>query len=601
MLNRKPTVKDQTGVVSLLVVSILAVILALVSLGFSKLMDRELRQSVDRELSAQAYFSAESGLNDARTYLKDNMGGSIAGCGTGGATQFVNNGDLSNGTGAARYSCVNIDSTPNELVYSIQAGQSVTIEIDQATLNRLYLGWENQTYTGAPRGLGALGTFPREDAIGTNNTGILRVGLYPVPRTMPGAISSTNDFLTFLSRNYFMYPNCLNADCSRGSPGWVDYNNNASNGSSIPGNCNSAQPVPINNSQATPRFCNTYIYDLNGGNNRYYLRLTALYAPLNVSIQSTNDSNTNPIPYSEIQGIVDVTGTGSDVLQRIRARVNLRDQYNAPSYGIQSMQAICKGFRVYVDSPRSYGGIESPGASGFPNGDNACNSPDGGGSIGSIAGDTGPGSSRACPVPYTGNLPNCTYPVPTPTLSASPNPINQGSSTNLTWSSSNTYDSCTGYGQGFNTGGATSGTDSSGALSAGTYSYYVHCDGFGGSKDSNTVTVTVRQPCQGSYSTGSFEPNCGCRYSGSYPNCQGPPPPDCSDYSLSVGFTSASVGGSNPCGIGIAQCNAFNSGGGSIAQIFSHGGSYPTSVNYSPPPGTAYVTCWSTDGRSSSS
>ena len=88
--------RNQHGVASIFVVMILMTILALISIGFSHLMNRELRQSLDRQLSTEAYFAAESGVNDAKIYLA-NGGTDSAGCAspTDTARSFVNGGDIS--------------------------------------------------------------------------------------------------------------------------------------------------------------------------------------------------------------------------------------------------------------------------------------------------------------------------------------------------------------------------------------------------------------------------------------------------------------------------------------------------------------------------
>ncbi len=79
--------------------------------------------------------------------------------------------------------------------------------------------------------------------------------------------------------------------------------------------------------------------------------------------------------------------------------------------------------------------------------------------------------------------------APTVDLSATPATVYAGSASNLSWSSTNA-DSCTGTG--FSTGGATSGSVSSGTLSA-NQNYVLTCTGAGGSA-SDTASVTVTQP-----------------------------------------------------------------------------------------------------------
>lgn len=88
---------------------------------------------------------------------------------------------------------------------------------------------------------------------------------------------------------------------------------------------------------------------------------------------------------------------------------------------------------------------------------------------------------------------NSTCP-PTVTLSASPNPINQGQSTKLFWSSTNAT-SCTSAG-GFSTGGAT--TNPPGGVSTGVLlqdsTYQITCSNASGTSAPAQVTVTVIQP-----------------------------------------------------------------------------------------------------------
>lgn len=76
-------------------------------------------------------------------------------------------------------------------------------------------------------------------------------------------------------------------------------------------------------------------------------------------------------------------------------------------------------------------------------------------------------------------------------ISASPNPVNSGTATTISWGSSNTS-SCSvtqGGGSGFNTGNATSGSDSTSALSGNT-TFAISCTGGYGTATAN-VTVSV--------------------------------------------------------------------------------------------------------------
>lgn len=141
--------KKQSGLVSLIVVSILAVVLGLVAVGFSQLMDREARRALDNELSTQAYYAAISGLNDSRAYLKDCIESGQPTCDFSGCKNWPAFGnqyfvtDLSNGSNIAKYSCVSIDTSPKDLVYTIPADHSVTFKINNPTMDRMYISWQS--------------------------------------------------------------------------------------------------------------------------------------------------------------------------------------------------------------------------------------------------------------------------------------------------------------------------------------------------------------------------------------------------------------------------------------------------------------------------
>lgn len=89
------------------------------------------------------------------------------------------------------------------------------------------------------------------------------------------------------------------------------------------------------------------------------------------------------------------------------------------------------------------------------------------------------------------NTCSASQPQPLVTIGASPSTVSYGGTTTISWSSQNA-DSCTATaGAGFSTGGATSGSDASSALTS-DESFTVTCTGAGGTaSDSVTVAVTL--------------------------------------------------------------------------------------------------------------
>jgi hypothetical protein len=378
MFMKKSIAQDERGIVSLLVVSILAVVISLVAIGFSHLSNRELRQALDRELSSQAYYAAEAGIDDARAYLAAG-GTAFSGCQPpAGSPYFTSSLD---GSGVVKYSCISVIDAPQTLSYNLDAGESKVIKINAAGLKNLYIGWENRQYSkSGPQWLGSVGNLPREQGLNADVTGLVRLGIYPVP-----AGSADNDALASLSRAYFLYPNS-----GSGSPGQRDYTGGSyssggtgtgpsgNNGDFIPGNCKNSNPKPNplpSNDQAILSYCNSEITNLNNSNNLYYLYITARYADLYVRIQGTDGSG-KPVKFTGSQGVIDVTGKGTDELQRLRARIDLGNQYNWPSEAIHSMDGLCKDFSLDVVAQ---GQFDNPQV--LDQSDTACQAPSGGGSF----------------------------------------------------------------------------------------------------------------------------------------------------------------------------------------------------------------------------
>ena len=70
---------NQSGLVSFTVTLIMMLVITLIILGFAQISRRESQQTLDRQLSAQAYYAAETGINDAKMTINDtvNLGNPI--------------------------------------------------------------------------------------------------------------------------------------------------------------------------------------------------------------------------------------------------------------------------------------------------------------------------------------------------------------------------------------------------------------------------------------------------------------------------------------------------------------------------------------------
>jgi len=67
--NTESLQRNQSGMVSIMVTMILMIVMSLIVVGFAQVSRRNQRVALDRQLSTQAFYAAESGVNDAREFL----------------------------------------------------------------------------------------------------------------------------------------------------------------------------------------------------------------------------------------------------------------------------------------------------------------------------------------------------------------------------------------------------------------------------------------------------------------------------------------------------------------------------------------------------
>jgi hypothetical protein len=513
--------KNQSGIVSILIVIIIMSLLSLVSLGFSKLMNREVRQSLDTELNAQAFYSAESGVNDARIFLDLKNGNSsfnkchqndtvdvVTAHGHHHYDGFVDNGDIS-GDGVSRYSCVLMQSEPKDIQLHVKAGQTEVFSVKHDDIDKMIFSWQNDYSDTGMQNSQPLGNYhstagdpgppelPVASTLDNYKTGLLRISIYPAADGCPGSCSAVaggslpntdlaDRRLIALSRSYLMYPNKLSDAELSGGPatnkaGRIDYQT-APNGGFVKGNCGdrtaAARKLTLTNYSAGDYYCNSIVTGLQNipGNHNFYVSVTPEYQPLHISIQATHGAGNDAKRLKGIQGIIDVTGNGNDVIRRVQARVSLDTSRFNPGYALQSMEAVCKIFRVSVDGPTTYGTAQNddPGNIAATN-DNVCIAPNGTGTI--VSGGTPPTSIA---------------PAPTVHVTADSTSLYTGQSTNVAWTSTGATGQC--YAEGaWGTGnvGQSGGPMSTGPLAAGDYTYKMTCYNDNGDPGYGAVTISV--------------------------------------------------------------------------------------------------------------
>ena len=329
---------NQQGIASILVAGIFVVIISLIVTSFALLMRREQRQALDKQLSTQAYYAAESGVNAAVKALDNNASVSNSDCSK--TNDVLGSNDLGDGL---QYTCVLIDNDPGELVYSpVSTEKSTILKLNAPGADTINISWQdsanNENYVTAADGHplsnnSSIG--PLRDEVW--QSGVLRVSLMPITQPI------TREKLIKETQTLFLYPN-LNTTAGRigthqfsASP--------AGQGVFVDGECN---PANGGTNPDMPYDCNMKITNLPGVDS-YYIRLKSILSTHSVQITANGDGNQIQLPGT--QAVIDATGKANDVLRRIQVRVPLNADYSYPEFGLETTNAICKDLELYVHIP----------------------------------------------------------------------------------------------------------------------------------------------------------------------------------------------------------------------------------------------------------
>lgn len=333
--------QNQSGLAAITVTLIILGIVTLITVGFATLMRREQRQALDQQLSTQAFYAAESGVNEARTYIDANASSlnDVSSC-EDTPNEIMQNANVGNN---ASFSCVLMDVTPTELKATISPDRSWVVKAQTengAPVNRLEISWQmpdNQAFAEPDWSDSYL--FLSQGKWG-ERTSPLRLMLMP----------DVNDRTDLISRTFqaFLYPN---ADAGNSVNWTVAANPNnstdpagrvAGNGRIIDGNCDVTR---------RPYYCRVYLRGLSSSS--YYLRLKTIYQPSVVSVRSFNDSN----QLQELrngQAKIDATGKAADVVRRIQVNVPLASgTFPYPEYALETFDTLCKRFITWPGGARS--------------------------------------------------------------------------------------------------------------------------------------------------------------------------------------------------------------------------------------------------------
>ena len=337
---------NQNGFVSIIVTVVMTVVMTMIVVSFSQFTRREQTQVLDRQLNNQAYYAAETGVNDAVELLKSGVVNSATDYSTD-CNRFIyeylapsSRNVLDNGEGnLITYSCLLVDAEPDYLEYGNVTNSSTVLPIrTRQPLNRITISWQDKDgSTDVSNCTTPKNQWPQAPSW-LCPFGVLRVDLIRLDSGAAAQNVLVNSLMTA-----FLVP-------SRSTGEDVSFSTNrgyAGAGGTYYARCTNAAPT-----EDAPKRCTAQITGIDGGN-YYLMRIRSIYKNSTVTVMGRNSGGTKQGLYGA-QAMVDSTGKANDILRRIQVRVPIFDPGPVADFALQSVTDICKQLIVLpnrVSSP----------------------------------------------------------------------------------------------------------------------------------------------------------------------------------------------------------------------------------------------------------
>ncbi|MFA5004231.1 MAG: pilus assembly PilX N-terminal domain-containing protein [Candidatus Saccharimonadales bacterium] len=322
----------QAGMVSIMVTMIMMIVITLIVLGFAQVTRRNQREALDRQLSAQAFYAAESGINDAVKYFQANPSASVK---TSDCSGFISimggvpgTSNILNASNNVAYTCLMANSIPASLQVAPLSTNSNTVwhikNKDGLAFSSMTFNWSNNhssPFTGAANQCLGGSSLPVYSAWNCSY-GILRVDLVAASSLVGGALEANTNV-----NSIFMIPNF-----------------SGSGSASLSANKALVAQAACNAIQCSLKLTGPGAGAL--GSSEYYARLTMIYQGSDSATVTAADP-AGGVQFEEGQAIIDSTGKAQDELRRIQVRIPLIEGISdLPNFGVQSTDSICKQLSV---------------------------------------------------------------------------------------------------------------------------------------------------------------------------------------------------------------------------------------------------------------
>ena len=349
MIQQRSTL-DQRGMVSFLVTFIMLLVISLIVVGFTRVASQNRREALDRQLSTQAFYAAESGVNAFLNASKTDPSLLTTTRGTCDTQNFTFEKTLSNNPEVS-VTCVLVDPlVPHIEVTGLDDGESQIFTIDpraadgtSAALTRLVFVWESKgdstLKTGCPTETGKYTA-----TISNCEYGLLRADIMKDPGSPYSA-----DVLTNSTRSTLFLPSTTpyeSVSLNYGLTSNRAHQGRAKCADGVPHSLGGIMTIP-------PQTCGAVVnISSAAAGARYYARVSTLYkGTKNLKIYGY-DASGAAVDFAGAQVQIDSTGKAVDVLRRVQVRVPI-DKTSGETvlpFAVYSEEDVCKRFTTAGDN-----------------------------------------------------------------------------------------------------------------------------------------------------------------------------------------------------------------------------------------------------------
>lgn len=342
--------KNEQGLAAVVVTIFVMLMLSLIVLAFSQISRREQRQALDRQLSTQAFYASEAGINNMVNKIRTTSMPLDSDADNSSCKSSVDSNNKIDADGVAAYTCVLYDRAPKELVYGtvgVDEGQVISLKTDGNNLVNLTLEW-NGVGKGSdfktcsqPAAMYDLPT-PQDYKC---NAGMLRVQLFQTENSV--AMLSRE---TLVNNSYTVYLRPITSEALSvvNNTSWQKHSSGPTGqGNIIGAKCDN-----------TTGKCSATISSL--PKSSMFMHVRSMYQPNELTI--TGKDGTQDVRFNDAQIKIDSTGRAQDVLKRLQVRVPLRETMQSLGFAISALDGICKKLSVLPDTTKSDSDCNPPTA-----------------------------------------------------------------------------------------------------------------------------------------------------------------------------------------------------------------------------------------------